>query len=83
MKKRIITNQTINSFEKYLIENEKAQATREKYRRETSYYAEYAADKPLDKTLVLDNKASLEQTYGIRRANTMLAALNSFLRFMG
>ena len=31
MKKRIITNQTIKSFEKYLIENEKAEATIQKY----------------------------------------------------
>lgn len=83
MKKRIITNQTLTSFEKYLIENEKAQATREKYMRDLRCFAEYATDKLLSKSLVLEYKASLEQTYAIRSANSMLAALNSFLRFMG
>ncbi len=81
--KRIITDKAINAFEKYLIENEKAQATREKYMRDLHFFAEYAADRALDKPLVLDYKASLEQTYAIRSANSMLAALNSFLRFMG
>ena len=33
MKKRIITNQIINVFKKNLIENEKATATIEKYKR--------------------------------------------------
>lgn len=83
MKKRIITNQVLNAFEQNLIENEKAQATREKYMRDIRFFSEYIADRILDKVLVLDYKASLEQTYAIRSANSMLAALNSFLRFMG
>ena len=82
MKKRIITNHVLYAFEKYLIENEKAGATREKYMHDLRYFAEYAADKLLSKSLVLDYKATLEQTYAIRSANSMLAALNSFLRFM-
>ena len=83
MKKRIITNQTIKSFEKYLLENEKAPATIDKYMRDIRYFAEYAAEHALDKTLVLDYKGMLEQNYAIRSANSMLAALNAFLRFVG
>ncbi len=83
MKKRIITNQVLSSFEKYLIENEKAQATREKYTRDLRCFAEYVAKRPLDKPLILEYKASLERSYAIRSANSMLAALNSLLRFMG
>ena len=83
MKKRIITNQTINSFKNHLIENEKATATIEKYKRDIHLFVEYATDKPLDKPLVLEYKTSLEQTYAIRSANSMLAALNSFFRFLG
>ena len=83
MKKRIITNQTINSFKNYLIENEKATATIEKYMRDIHLFVEYATDKPLDKPLLLEYKTSLEQTYAIRSANSMLAALNSFFRFLG
>lgn len=83
MKKRIITNQVLNAFEKYLIESEKAQATREKYMHDLRCFAGYATDRLLDKPLVLEYKAFLEQTYAVRSANSMLAALNSFLRFMG
>ncbi len=83
MKKRIVTNQVLSSFEKFLIENEKAQATREKYMRDLRCFAEYVAERPLDKPLILEYKASLERSYAIRSANSMLAALNSLLRFMG
>ena len=83
MKKRIITNQTINSFKKYLIENEKATATIEKYMRDIHLFVEYIIDKPLDKTLVLEYKTYLERTYAIRSANSMLAALNAYFRFLG
>jgi len=83
MKKRIITNQVLYAFEKHLMENEKAQATREKYMRDLRCFAAYAAGKELDKPLVLDYKAFLAQTYAIRSANSMLAALNAFLRFAG
>ncbi len=82
MKKRMITNQVLCSFEKHLIENEKAQATREKYMRDLRYFAEYVAERPLNKPLILEYKASLERSYAIRSANSMLAALNSLLRFM-
>ena len=51
--------------------------------RDLRCFAEYATDKLLSKSLVLEYKASLEQTYAIQSANSMLAALNSFLRFMG
>jgi hypothetical protein len=42
MKKRTITNQTIKSFERHLIENEKAEATIQKYMRDIRCFVEYA-----------------------------------------
>ncbi len=83
MKKRIITNQTITSFEKYLIENEKARATVEKYMRDIRLFFEYADGRALDKGVLLDYKSGLERSYTVRSANSMLAALNAFLRFAG
>ncbi len=83
MKKRIITDQIIESFEKYLLENEKAEATVEKYMRDMRCFAEYAAERALDKMIVLNYKGALEQNYAVRSANSMLAALNAFLRFVG
>ncbi len=83
MKKRIITNQMINSFKKYLLENEKAEATIEKYMRDIRCFADYAAECILDKALILNYKGILEQKYAVRSTNSMLAALNAFLRFVG
>ena len=83
MKKRTITNQKINAFEKYLIENEKAEATIQKYMHDIRCFIEYAADQELNKAVVLKYKGMLEQNYAVRSANSMLAALNAFLRFAG
>ena len=83
MKKRSVTNQTINSFKNYLIENEKATATIEKYMHDIRLFAEYVKDNPLDKPLILGYKAFLEKNYAVRSANSMLAALNSYFRFLG
>ena len=83
MKGRKITNQTIQSFEKHLIENEKAKATIQKYLRDIHCFTRFVANRPLEKALVLRYKESLEQKYAIRSANSMLAAMNAFLRFLG
>ncbi len=83
MKKRIITNHTINSFKKYLIENEKAEATIQKYMRDIRCFLEYANERMLDKAMLLDYKGTLEKSYAVRSANSMLAALNAFFQFLG
>ena len=83
MKKRTITNQIINTFEKHLLENEKAGATIQKYMRDIRCFMDYAKDQALDKTLLLNYKAMLEQNYAVRSANSMLAALNAFFRYQG
>ena len=44
---------------------------------------DYAKEQSLDKTLLLNYKAMLEQNYAVRSANSMLAALNAFFRFQG
>ena len=83
MKKRTITNQTIKSFERHLIENEKAEATIQKYMRDIRCFVEYAQDRTLDKAMLLNYKGMLEESYAIRSANSMIAALNAFFRFAG
>lgn len=83
MKKRIVSNKLLSSFNQYLILNERADATRDKYLRDLNAFSEHIKGKSLDKTLVLDYKTFLEQNYAIRSANSMLASLNSFFRFMG
>lgn len=79
MKKRVITQQTLNRFKEYLVENEKAQATVQKYMRDIRCFIEYASGLTLNKTILLNYKGVLEQNYSVRSANSMLAALNAFL----
>lgn len=83
MEEKIITNQLISAFETFLLESEKSEATIKKYLHDIRYFAEYVSGCGLDKTLLLKYKGSLVETYTIRSANSMIAALNSFLRFLG
>ena len=83
MTKRIIDAGTLNLFAKFLSESEKSEATVRKYLHDLRHFAEYAAGRKLDKALILDYKSALGQDYAVRSANSMIAALNSFLRFTG
>ena len=83
MKKTIITLKIINDFKKYLIENEKTEATIQKYMRDIHSFADYTDGNIPDKAMVLEYKSSLAEKYAIRSTNSMLAALNAFFRFVG
>ena len=83
MKKRIITEIILDLFEKHLIENEKAEATRRKYLRDIRHFADFAYGDALNKGLLIEYKSVLEQIHTVRSANSMLAAVNAFLRFAG
>lgn len=81
MKQRKINVTSLKEFEKYLYDSEKSRATVEKYMRDIRHFVEYASDCVINKEVVLSYKASLEEKYALTSANSMLAALNSFLRF--
>lgn len=83
MLQRQITYSMLELFEQYLVENEKSKATIEKYRRDIRHFFEFAKDSVIEKPLVLSYKSSLVEKYSIASANSMLAAMNSFLRFLG
>lgn len=83
MKKRMISNEIIKSFQNHLLENEKSSATIDKYLRDVRRFADGVSEMPMEKSLVLEYKASLQESHSIRSANSMLAALNSFFRFLG
>lgn len=83
MKMKILTEQKIRSFQAYLAENEKAEATVRKYVHDLHCFAEFVGSQTLSKALVLAYKSSLAGSYAVRSANSMLASLNAFLRFAG
>lgn len=80
---RKITEDQLRDFEQRMIEDEKSKATTQKYLRDLHCFVNFANDRAIDKGLVLEYKAELARTYALTSANSMLAALNAFLRFAG
>lgn len=81
MRKRTITQALLKAYKEELINDEKSTNTLEKYMRDIRHFWNFAQDRHIDKMLTLEYKAQLEKEYAAASANSMLAALNSFLRF--
>ena len=80
---RIITNSMIGDFESYLRSDEKSGNTIEKYLRDVRAFTVFAESREISKAVVMEFKASLVENYEVTSANSMIAAVNAFLRFMG
>ena len=80
---RIITNSMIGDFESYLRSDEKSDNTIEKYLRDVRAFAEFVGSEKINKAVVMEFKVSLVESYEITSANSMIVAVNAFLRFMG
>ena len=80
---RIITNSMIETFENYLRSDEKSDNTIEKYLRDVRAFSAFTEAKEISKSVVMKFKASLVENYEVTSANSMIAAVNAFLRFMG
>ena len=80
---RIITNSIIGDFESYLRSDEKSDNTIEKYLRDVRAFCMFVESREISKTVVMEFKASLVENYEVTSANSMIAAVNVFLRFMG
>lgn len=76
-----ITNELIKNFRRYLIEEEKAAATVEKYIRDITVFANWIGEKELDKETVLTYKENLINNYAPASVNSVLSSLNSFFTF--
>ncbi len=73
--------QSLKAFEAYLKQEEKSSATLEKYLRDVRAFAAFVGQTEVTKQTVLDYKSHLGETYAPSSANSMIAALNVFLRF--
>lgn len=71
------------TYQAYLQQGEKSAATVEKYIRDASRFQTFLRDRPLCKTETIAYKAYLVSRYAPSSVNSMLASLNSFLRFIG
>lgn len=74
----------LEKFGTFLKEDEKSGSTVEKYMRDAARFLEYAGEgELLVKETVIAYKQQLSRRYRVSSANSMLAAVNSFLRFLG
>lgn len=83
MENRKIEHEMLINYETYLRDDEKSKATRDKYMRDVRHFTEFAGDREIDKAVLLEYKLELEEHYAITSANSMIAAVNSFLRYTG
>lgn len=80
---RKVSGIKIKEFVEHLKNSELSKATVEKYNRDMICFFKFAGDQNIDKALCLEYKEYLKSNYAINSANSMIASLNSFLKFMG
>ena len=79
---RKITTEIIRSFNDYLINEEKAAATVNKYLHDVGEFQLWLGEQELCKTAVLAYKSYLCEHYAPTSVNVALSSLNSFFNFM-
>ena len=80
-KMRKITNELITKFKEYLIDEEKSAATLDKYIRDITVFMQWAKDKMLCKSLVLEYKQEIIEKYAPASVNSIISSLNSFFTY--
>ena len=84
MDQRILNEQRIEEFRAYLQQEEKSEATIDKYIRDARAFCAFSGGTGVTKELVRSWKQTLtEKGYAVRSVNSMLASLNSLLGFLG
>ena len=78
-----IKNEMLKEFCGYLRNQERSERTIEKYIRDVRRFTEFAGGEELDKPLVLRFKESLRREMSPISANSVIAAVNCFLKFTG
>lgn len=75
--------QSLLQFEQHLIQEEKSAATIEKYLRDIRAFYTFLDGRSICKAETIAYKHALKERYAPASVNSMLIALNSFLRFSG
>lgn len=78
---KIITDEIVAKFKKYLTEEEKAKATIEKYVRDIMSFMKWLSGRTVEKSVVLEYKQELVEEYSPASVNSILSSLNNFFVF--
>lgn len=77
----IITNDLIQKYRIYLVDEEKSKATVEKYIRDVLAFMSWLCGRKTEKSLVLEYKEMLCDKYAPASVNSILSSLNNFFGF--
>ena len=83
MKKRIFELKQLEKFEIYLKNEERSDATIEKYMRDVRAFGTFVGEEDVKKESVMNYKSKIGDIYAVASANSMIASINCFLRFCG
>lgn len=83
MNERTITANLLRRYALHLREEERADSTIEKYVRDLEALGRHLAGRPVTKAALIGWKEELAQRHAPATVNSMIAAVNGFLRFMG
>ena len=78
---RKITNELIQKFKEYLIDEEKSSSTLDKYIRDITVFMEWCKETELNKSVVLEYKQDIIKKYAPASVNSILSSLNSFFSY--
>ncbi|MBQ9839419.1 MAG: integrase, partial [Oscillospiraceae bacterium] len=81
--KTTITNEQIRFYALHLQEDEKSDATVEKYIRDVTAFAQFLLSRNLTKQEVMEYKKQITDSYAPASVNSMLVSINSFLDYIG
>ena len=79
---RVINECNIKEFSDYLNNSEMSKATQEKYHRDVLCFYRFVNGRFIDKSICIEYKEFLEKEYAVSSANSMIASLNTFFKFM-
>ena len=79
----VFNKTAIKAFEEHLYSEERSKATVEKYLRDVGALFSFLGEREVTKGTILEYKGSLLSKYLVTSANSMIAAINAFFRFLG
>lgn len=80
---QIIKPNDIENYKEYLTEEERSQATIDKYIHDITAFCQWINGRGIDKKTVLEYKEHLISKYAPRSVNSILSALNSLFDYLG
>ena len=80
---RIINTETIEKYKNHLMEEEKSQATINKYIRDIAAFGIWLNGRSVEKKILLEYKETIMSAFAPRSVNSILSSLNGLFNYLG